>query len=304
MECLKQQSDDSPTTPLETIDVSLLKLQETIKGNHIAMFRALCTSFTVSKLSRSVGIASEESRDPLSVVYPGTNKPPLTLREGGVDTSVLFITISDQEYLAAVLEDQIHIWNLERNTSSVAYKFQESGRWYLCVIDERTVACAAEQSSSDGFIRVFILNTDSEKFSLSGTLHVKPDGAIRDTCHIKTADGTPCFLLSFPFRSLIRCVEMVGGRVRWQVGLQQMDESFHPWSICKDGSTVFVSDPVPSMLHLLSVEDGSVLTSINLYPLGFRLPSCVRLQGDILYVGHMNKEYIYCISKFTKPTDV
>ena len=263
----------------------------------------------MSKLSESVGIASIASitRKPsLFVMYPGINKPPLILAEGGVHTSAIFITISDQEYLAAVSEDQIHLWNPADKSSSVAYKFTEHGDWRLCVIDERTVACVATNPSSIGHNKIYILNTDSEKFSLSGTLHVKAGGTFVDIFHVKVTDGTPCLLLSLPYSNLnlIKCIEMVGGRVRWQLDTQQMSRSFVLFSSCTDGNTVVVADPGRDVLHLLSLEDGSVITSINLSPYGFRYLSCVRLQGDHLFVGHMNTEGTYCVSKFTKPTAV
>ena len=92
--------------------------------------------------------------------------------------------------------------------------------------------------------------------------------------------------------------------MRWQVDTQQMGRSFVPFSICTDGSTVFVANASQDVLHLLSVEDGSVITSINLYPFGLRFPCCVRLRGDHLFVGHMTIERTYCVSKFTKPTAV
>ena len=316
MKWLEQQSDANPTTPQETVDTSPLKLLETMKVNLVEKFGGLHTKFTVSKLSESVGIASIVSitRKPLLfVMYQGTNKPPLILAEGGVHTSAIFITISDQEYLATVSEDQIHLWNPADKSSSVAYKFTEHGDWRLCVIDERTVACIATNPSSIGHNKVYILNTDSEKFSLdsekfslSGTLHVKPGGTFVDICHIKATDGTPCLILSLPYSNLylIKCVEMVGGRVRWQVDTQQIGRSFVPFSICTDGSTVFVANASQDVLYLLSVEDGSVIMSINLSPFGCRFPSCVRLQGDHLFVGHMNTEGTYYVSKFPKPTAV
>ena len=309
MKWLEQQSNANPTTPQEAVDTSPLKLLETMKVNLVEKFGGLHTKFTVSKLSESVGIASIVSitRKPLLfVMYPGTNKPPLILAEGGVHTSAIFITISDQEYLATVSEDQIHLWNPADKSSSVAYKFTEHGDWRLCVIDERTVACVTTNPSSIGLNKVYILNTDSEKFSLSGTLHVKPGGTVVDICHVKATDGTPCLILSLPYSNLnlVKCVEMVGGRVRWQADTQQMGGSFVPFSICTDGSTVFVVNASQDVLHLLSVEDGSVIMSINLSLFGFRFPSCVRLQGDHLFVGHMNTEGIYCVSKFTKPTAV
>ena len=50
--------------------------------------------------------------------------------------------------MAAASEDQILLWNMERNTSSVAYTFKERECWHLCVIDERTIACVAERPDS------------------------------------------------------------------------------------------------------------------------------------------------------------
>ena len=219
MEWLEQQSDANPTTLQETVDTSPLKLLETMTVNHIKNFFGLQTKFTVSKLSESVGMASIDLKHSLSVIYPGTNKPPLILSKDGVGhTSALFITISDQEYLAAASEDEIHIWNLTKNTSRVAYKFQESGRWHLCVIDERTVACVAEQPlSGHHFSKIYILNTDTEKFNLNSTIRKKADGTISDICYVKTADGTACLILNARQPGLIQCVEMVGGKMRWQV---------------------------------------------------------------------------------------
>ena len=298
MKWLEQQSDANPTHLQETVDTSPLKLLETMTIKH----GRLNTKFTVSKLSGSVGIAFSDS---LSIMYPDTNKPPLILsKDGGVHTAALFITISDQEYLAAASEDHIHIWNLERNTSSVAYKFQESGRWHSCVIDERTVACVAEQTSSGHhFSKIYILNTDTEKFNLNNTMRMRADGIISDICYVKTTDGTPCLILSAIQPSRIQCMEIVGGKIRWQVDTQ-FERSFFPLGIFTDGSTVFVANTSQNVLHLLSLEDGSVLTSINLSPFSF-LSSCVRTQGEHLYVGYLNdKMHTCCISKFIKPTDV
>ena len=84
--------------------------------------------------------------------------------------------------------------------------------------------------------------------------------------------------------------------MRWQhMGRQ-------PWSTCTDGSTIVVADLGLNRLYLLSIENGSILASFDLRPFGF-LPSCVRLHGEHLYVGHVNeKEETYCISKFTEQT--
>ena len=97
---------------------------------------------------------------------------------------------------------------------------------------------------------------------------------------------------------VILFMEMVGEKVRWQVDKQQMvdpDEqkqgaSFHPWSICTDGHTVFVVNAGTAKLHLLSAEDGTIIASLSLHPFDIVYLGCVRLQGEHLYVGHLNKD--------------
>ena len=290
--------DADSTTALEATHIPALKLQETMQINHNAEFSEM---FTLSKLSGFIAMASSESKPSLSVIGPGTNKPPIILSEDGVHTSALFITISDQEYLVATTVHQIQIWNLERNTSSVAYKFQESERWRLCVIDERTIACvAAEPSSGNHFSKIYILKTDTEKFSLNSTIRIRTDGPITDICYLKRTDGTACLLLVNMDGCFVQCIEMVGGRVQWQVDQQKMGKLFFPRSICANSGTVFIADIFCDMLDLLSAEDGSVLVAIRLSPFGLLAPNCVRLKGENLYVGHENKEGTYCISKLTK----
>ena len=311
IEWLKQQP--GPSGDHETAETSALKLLETINANHINAPMVFEMMFSVSQLSSSIAVTSPYEKPSLSVMYPGTNKPPLILSNDGHYTSPVFVIISNKEYLAAASKDVIHLWNLDRNKSSIVYKLSEINNWHLCVIDKRTVACVGKETASDGFNKIYLLNTDSEQFTLSGTLRVKAElsGTLRaraseeitNMCYMKTADSTPCVLLSFTFRGLLQCVEMVGGKVRWRFGKQQIGEQFLPWSVCTDGSTIFVADIAQSRLHLLSVEDGSVLTSIYLLPLGIVYPGCVRLQGEHLYVGHP-KTGTYCISKFTKPVEV
>ena len=306
MEWLKQQPDTSSQP--EMGDTSALNLLEMLQVKYIAGESPeidLLTTFNVSQLSGSFGINSLQAKPALSIVYPDTNRPPLILSRDDLYTSAIFITIADKEYLASASRDGIRLWNLANNTSKVVYKCEESRVWLLCVIDERTVAWVAESQSSDGLIHIHILNTDAEMWTLSSNHFMKANHKVADISFMKTTDGTPSFLLSFVFGGLIQCVEMVGGRVRWHVDTRQMGQTFCPWSICTDGSTVFVADIIPNQLHLLSVEDGSVLRSISLYPLGIRLPGCVLAQGEYLYIGHVNeKGDRYCISKFTKPTDV
>ena len=303
-EWLKHQPD--PGMEPQTADTNEMNLLEMMKLKHVVLSETLDSfymKFSISQFSGSIGIASESAKPTLSIIYPGTNKHPLVLSRVDRFKSALLIAKAEQtEYLLAASRDKIYLLNLVDNISSVVYNFKDGGDWQLCAIDERTVACVAEQSSSDGFTKVYILNRDSEKFSLSGMLQVKTSKRITDICFVKTSDGTPCLLLSFRLNSVVQCVEMVGGRVLWQVDTQKMGRSFVPFSICTDGSTVFVANAVRNVLYLLSIEDGSINITINLRPFGVHFPVCVRVQGEHLYIGHMEQMGdTYCISKFTKP---
>ena len=280
-------------------------LCQTMEVNHIAIdpvFSPFFTKLFTSELSDSICIASLLEKPSLSVMYPGTDKPPLILSRDDQFSSALFVTISDQEYLAAVSEGQIKLWNSAQNTSSVAYELTDVSSWLLCAIDERTFACVEGKPTSDDFSKIYTLNTDTEKFTLSGTLPLKASGKITDLCCVKTNDGTPCLLLSFQSDNLVQCVEIVGMKVRWEVDEQQMGEIFNPCSIFTDGGTVFVVTAGEAKLLLLSAEDGLVLRYVYLHPSGIIYPTSVRLLNEYLYVGHLNEKLdTYCISKFTKP---
>ena len=301
MEWLEQLPDTSSQS--ETGDTSALNLLETLKVKHFVadiLRNNLSTIFTMS-LSGSIGI--RYTKPTLSVMYPGTKKPPLILSRDDKYTSVLFITISNQEYLVAASTDSIHLWNLEKSASSVVYKFKEQNIWHLCLIDEQIVACVAEQPSSDGFIHIRILKTDAEMWNLSSSHLVKASHAASDISFAKTTDGTECLLLLYKEGRFVQCVEMFGGKVRWKVDKQQMGKMFYPWNICTDVSTIFFTSVVENKLHILSVEDGSVLMSISLRPFDIVLPGCVRLQEEHLYVGHLNDNLdTDHISKIIKPT--
>ena len=304
LEWLKQQPDVGAESQIG--DTSTLTLLETTKADHVALSElfGLGIKFTISDLSGAIGIASLNDKPSLSIMYPDTDQPPLVLSRDDRYESAIFITISGQEYLATTSGGGISLWNLADNTSRVTYRGKTQNMWFLCVIHERTVACVAEDHSSNGFPSICILKTDAEMWNLSSTHLMNVKDIPCDISYAKITDDTPCCLLTYPESNLVQAVELVGGKVRWQVDKQQMGESFVPWSIDTDGSTVFVTDPCQHQLHLLSVEDGLVVMSINVYPFGINFPSCVRLQGEHLFIGHVNKKGDkYCITKFTQPTD-
>ena len=305
MEWLKQQPELG--TESETGNASVLTRPETIKANHVQLHETYGTffpKFFVSQFSGLVGIASAIYKPSLSIMYPGTDNPPLILSTDDEYRSALFVTISGEEYLAAASRDSIHLWNLVENTSTVVYKFKEQKVWLLCLIDERTVGCVAQHTSSDGFINIYILIANAEMWTLSSTHSVKVNNGASDVTVIKTVDGTSCLLLIDSADTFVQCIEMVGGEVRWLVDKQKLGEKLIPWSISSEGSIVFVVDLV-AKLHLLSVEDGTVLTSVNLLPFGIHLYTCVQARGDHVYIGHEDeKRDAYCISKFSKPANI
>ena len=69
-----------------------------------------------------------------------------------------------------------------------------------------------------------------------------------------------------------------------------MGEKFNPWSICtdkaNDKNTIYVADHDHNLIHLLSPEDGSVITSIDLHRLGIVHPFTERVKDQYLYVEH------------------
>ena len=281
-------------------DASAMILQDTMKFDHILhSSHSFQWKFSVSE-SGSIAIAPY-LQSPLSVVFPGSDKSPLILSdENSHYDSVLFVKISRREYLAAVCDGSIHLWDIAKKSSCVVYSLKDKRKMSLCAIDERTVACGRALPSGDGISRIHILHTELKKWKLSGTLMVRTKSQINDICHVKTADGTPCLLVSCEM--LIQSVQMVGGKIRWQVDHRKMGHNFYPCSICVDGTTIYVTDSLQQNLHLFSPEDGSVITSISLLPFGVSFPSCVRLQDEYLYIGHIMSQY--AISKLTKQATI
>ena len=146
----------------------------------------------------------------------------------------------------------------------------------LCVIDDRTVGCG-EVYPADGYNRIYVLNTETEDWSLGNTVLVKGLKYIWDMCYMKTSDGTSCLVISCPGSPSVQAVEIIGGRIRWKTGVDLMGVDCFPWSVCTDrDNTVYMTDPVNEKLYLLSAEDGAVIRSVSLRPYGIISPVCVR----------------------------
>ena len=284
------------------------KLVETWKVDHVKLgSKIYANRFSVSD-SGEVAIDFLENPQ-LSVMYPETDKPPAILSKDTRYRSPTFVKISGKEYLAAAcVEDEcLYLWDTESKTSKKAFdpKLPKDLQYKLmniCKLKDNTIGYGEVDASPDGSRRVFILKTDKEEMILSSMLRLFTPDAIWDMCYTEVGGGTPCLLLCVPLAQKIIAVEMVGGKTRWEAGKQQMGEEFKPWSICADDdNTVYVSDYKQNMIHLLSAEYGSVVTSINLLHYGIVFPFGVSFQDQCIYVEHL---YIpgqkYAISKFKR----
>ena len=239
------------------------------------------------------------------MIYPDAERPPRVLSKEKDHGSLIWMKIDDKEFIASAWKDiSIRLWDTEKGTSEVVYKMDDTEKNHpsLCSIDDRTVACVGASSSDDN-LNIHILNTNTKPWSLGSVLIVKRVKVIIDMCHLVTDDDTQCLLLCCPYERRVQAVQLIGGRVRWQSGEQQMGEKSLPWSICTDqvNDIVYVADNHLDMIHLLSSEDGSVLTSVNLLGYAILSPSCVSFSDGDLFIGHMDKNwYMSQISRFIK----
>ena len=226
MEWLAQQQDLSagnPSQEAEKTRDAALKLEDTIHVNHLTQHSPATYVFNNFSLSSSgaVGIVYPLGYPSLSVIYPGSNHPVQVLSNAGrYYWSAIFMKNLGKECLAAACytDNTIHLWNLEDNTSNIVYTEKEGqGQLMnLCVIDDRTVAYEElAPSGEDGSKMIYILMTDTQPWSLSGTLVVRGVERIHDMCYMKTADGAACLLLNCPIDySVPDAVEIVGWRIK------------------------------------------------------------------------------------------
>ena len=272
-------------------------------------------SFAVSS-DGSIGITSQpslsenpdeeggewEKSPSVSVIYPGIGKPSVILSDDKEFWSSVFMR-NEANLLAATCshDNSIHLWDVEKGTSSVVYKFQSDveERKILCLIDDKTVACRDVGRPVDGVHHVEILSTATEPWSLKTTVRINSVKDIYNMCYMQTVDGTACLLLCSPRDHMVQAVEVIGGHVRWDSGKQQQMK--RPLSVCTDAAnTVYVADFVENKLFFLNSEDGSIFSYVNLAQYDFVRPFCVCVHDEHLYVGHLDeKEEKPRISKFT-----
>ena len=215
---------------------------------------------------------------------------------------------ADREFLVTLSDDEnLYLWDISKGTSTKKFdpKMHESkfkGKSQIFVIDDKTIGYA--KTPSNKCFRVFFINTEEDtqgQWPCTTLILSTNVRFISDMCYIKMSDGTPCLLLCSYFDHCVQAVEMMGGKIRWEKGEQQMGL---PLSICTDkDNTVYVIAFVLSRLHILSGEDGSVIRSINLRSYGVRFPRCVRVHDKYLHVMHEVYDKGYAISKFCRQLD-
>ena len=284
-----------------------LKLVETWKVDHIQMREdnnlAVLNRFSISE-SGMFGISCFENPS-LSVMYPGTDKPP-TVLSNKLHVSATFVKVSDKEYLATACDEDgcLYLWDIETKTSKKVFDpklTSDQGYKYMQIfkIDESTIGYGEVFASPDRSRRVFILKTVKEELTLSSTIRLFTQEDIFDMCYTEVEGGTPCLLLCVPNSHRIVAVEMIGGKTRWKVGKQQMGEKFYPWSICTDQNDyAFVADFGQNNIHLLSASDGAMLKQFDGGNLGIYDIFTVRFNNEHLYVEHHIPGSKYAISKF------
>ena len=218
--------------------------------------------------------------------------------------------VSGKEYLAAAHLDDgcLYSWDIESRTSKKVFDPNlpvEQHYKYMNIfkINNNTLGYGEDYASSDGSRRVFILKTNTEELTLYSTLRLFTSQNIWDICSTNLEDGTPCLLLCVPHDHCVMAVEMTTGETRWEAAEEQMGEKFYPSSICTDeDNTVYVPDFKQHTIHLLSAEDGSIITSIiDAGHYGMWNLIAVRFHDHHLYVErYRNPGYKYAISKYER----
>ena len=299
----RSREDNQLLKPVETYNVDY---EETTSAEKLHPVER----FAVSE-SGAMGIPCSESPS-ISIRYPGSDKSPVVLSKEKPYHSAAFVKISNREYLAAACSEDgcLYLWDIESKMSKKVFDPELSHDRhckYMNVfnISDNTIGYGETRASSGGSRRVFILKTSIEDWTLIKTLKVHTLNNIWDICCAKIIDGTACLLLCIPYGHRITALEMIGGKTRWEVGKEQMGEKFNPWSICTDGTsdkqTVYVADHDQNLIHLLSAEDGSAITSIDLRHYGIAHPFTVKVDEEYLYVEHYkNSGDKNFISRFKK----
>ena len=289
--------DDEPLKLVETWNLDHVQIREDNK-------LYATNRFSISD-SGAIGISRIENPS-LSVMYPNTDKAPVILSDKTEYHSATYVKISGKEYLAAACKEDrcLYLWDMESKTSNKVFDPNLSSEqrykdMIIFMIDDNTIGYGEAHVSPDGSRRVFILKTDTGEMTLSSTLRLFTPDHIYDICYTEVEGDTACLLLCVPWARRVMAVEMIGGRTRWEVGIQQMGKSFYPSSICTDqNDCAYVADFGQSKIDVLSTADGAVIKRFDGKYYGLFDLFAVRFHDEHLYVEHKIPGSKYAISKF------
>ncbi len=234
---------------------------------------------------------SNRSQSSLLITQPG--RQPFALPTTDWWSSIEFLP-GQRELLAAYCYklNGICLWDVERRTSRMVYRAGEPRPMHLCAIDGDTMAYVEAIPSTDGTV-VSILKTSEPKWRLVNSIQLQTSERLKDVAFTRTPDGAAVLILVSSSHQSVRAVELVGGRTKWVSGPAQLGPHCRPLSACTDelGSFVFVVDVIPSTLHVLSSEDGSLRRTVSLVegndgagPV-VTYPVTVQRADHFLYVG-------------------
>ena len=254
--------------------------------------------FTVGE-SGDIGISfykTKPDKSHLFILSPSKPKHLVSLSSGSYRLYIdpIFIKMSGEESLAVPCynDASIHLWDIEDRTSHVVHWEGSKGKkeMRLCEIDSETVAYG-DAVPTGGVHNVHLLNTSTDQWSLRNTLRLHTGlKSVADMSYIQLTDGTSCLVLCSLTGRSVMVVEMLGGKVRWCIGTQQMGEGFIPISVCSDTDhNVYVCDWNQYKVDKLSSDDGSVISTVlTAQQHGIIDPYWVRMYNDCLYVCHVD----------------
>ena len=283
----KQQVASSPgSEQLNLVTRWKLDSLSELSGCNVLALIAIAESGTIAVTASSSG---ENSPDLLLFLNPDPDTIPITLSSNPI-WNPLLLQLQGHEFVVAHVSDgNVHLWDTKSFISKIMWKNIKPS--CLFAINDSTVACAGVLPSKNGKHNVYILQISMEHWERTGTLSFSTGtggaGIISDICYKKAIDGTGCLLICLPNEKSVQATEMLGGRRRWKTDKEQLGQECCPVSVCTDRqNNVYVSDYLQHKLHVLSAEDGTILSGINLLPHDIVYPMCIRISNDFMYISH------------------
>ncbi len=251
----------------------------------------------VSRGARAVAVyqsVRDAASSTVSVLYPAEGRT-VSLPVGAVMyVSLVFVESAGKEQLAMSTGDStVHLWDVERGTKQVVYRYERRVLFNLCAVDDTTIACG-DVRCENGVYTVELIDTSAAPWKLKKRLDLDVGlEVVSDMCYVQQADGSQYLVLCLWTIGRVVAVKLDEDwskpRLMWR--FEQNPETFRPTSVCIDGAgSVFVTDVRRHRVLMLSAEDGALLgTVLTRQQHGIVFPYSVRWSDDQLYVMHRTK---------------